>query len=85
MKVRLEFFGAVRDRMKHCPATLTLEPGAQTLDALVAMLADRLGEGDVLRDPHLRIAINDQLATPGEMIALGEGDRIAILSPFSGG
>lgn len=85
MKVILEFFGPVRDRMSDSPGTLTLDPVPHTFDALILMLADRLENGSVLRDPHLRFAINDELVTADGKITLGDGDRIAILSPFSGG
>lgn len=85
MKIKLEFFGPVRDRIGDYPATLTLDACPQTLDALVATLAGRLENGDVLLDPHLRIAINDQLVTRQQTLTLGEGAHIAVLSPFSGG
>ncbi len=85
MQVKLEFFGPVRDRIGGVPDTLILDVSPPSLDRLAAILASQIENGDVLRDPHLRFAINDQLVTPEQRIKLGEGDRIAILSPFSGG
>lgn len=85
MEVKLEFFGAISDRIGDHPAALTLDPCPHTPGVLISELADRLANGGALRDPHLRIAINDQLVTADQKITLGDGDRIAILSPFSGG
>ena len=85
MKISLEFFGPIRDRVTQTPETLLLDPVPASLEALVEKLADELDSGDALRDPHLRIAINDQLCSRDQAIALQESDRIAVLSPFSGG
>jgi len=85
MKVWLEFYGPVRDRVGTPPGALEVDTVPTTLEALVNFLANKLKAGDALHDPHLRIAINDQICGKGETLTLKDGDRIAVLSPFSGG
>jgi sulfur-carrier protein len=85
MLVKLEFFGPIGDRIGEHPAIMTLNCRPETAAGLIAELAGRLENGSVLNDPHLRVAINDRLISQNESIELGEGDRITVLSPFSGG
>lgn len=85
MKISLEFFGPIRDRVETAPDILELDSPPATLEALIEMVACQLSAEHALRGPHLRIAINDQLYPGNETISLKEGDRIAVLSPFSGG
>ena len=85
MKVTLEYFGPIGDRMSDSPDMVTLGEKPSTLAALINQLEDKLEGGEALRDPHLRIAINDQLCGKQDALALTDGDRIAFLSPFSGG
>ncbi len=85
MQVSLEFFGPIADRMRDANSTATLEASPADARELIDMLVQTLPGGESLQDPHLQLAINDELVTAGSAIALAEGDRIAILSPFSGG
>lgn len=85
MQLVLEFFGPIADRMREAGGPVTLDTPPGLASELIDQLAQTLPGGESLQDPHLQLAINDELVTSGSAIALAEGDRIAILSPFSGG
>jgi len=85
MKLAIEYFGPVGDRMGPGSDTVTLDDRSVSLESLIDRIAKQLENGEAIRDPHLRIAINDQLCGKTDILTLNDGDRIAFLSPFSGG
>ncbi|MEE2565100.1 MoaD/ThiS family protein [Hyphobacterium marinum] len=85
MKLTLEFFGPLRDRVGQASTVLTLVERPQSIPALIETLVPLLESGEALRDPHLRVAINDQFCSSAENLMLHDHDRVAFLSPFSGG
>ncbi|GJL97051.1 MAG: hypothetical protein DHS20C06_08680 [Hyphobacterium sp.] len=85
MNLTLEFFGPLQDKM-GCPSTrIQLENAPQTLSQLLELLNGKLDDIAPLQDPHIRLAINDALCPSTETLSLTDGDRVAFLSPFSGG
>lgn len=85
MRVSIELYGPVSDSMRNVDSAIDIEPSPRSLDALRDVLSCALPDGDALKAPHLRIAINDVLIGPDSTLELKDGDRVAILSPFSGG
>jgi len=85
MRLNLEFFGPIGDQVGNHRTKLTLDGAPKTVADLVEQLASQLENGGALRDPHLRLAINDQFCGKTDAIVLNDGDHIAVLSPFSGG
>jgi molybdopterin converting factor small subunit len=85
MKLTLEFFGPLQDRMGGPSARIELDNAPQTLPELLKLLTGKLDDVAPLQDPHIRMAINDTLCQQAETLSLADGDRIAFLSPFSGG
>jgi molybdopterin converting factor small subunit len=85
VRIELEFYGPIQDRMGGARQLAEIDGAPATLDALVAQLAQGLEGGDCLQADHLRIAVNDRLVDRNSQLALADGDRIAFLSPFSGG
>tara|TARA_R110002072_G_scaffold171065_1_gene324816 strand:+ start:3240 stop:3497 length:258 start_codon:yes stop_codon:yes gene_type:complete len=85
MKLTLEFFGPLQDRMGQAETIVDLAAAPADLTALIGTLAPILDAGEALRDPHLRVAINDQICGSASMPTLKDNDRVAFLSPFSGG
>lgn len=85
MQIELEFYGPIQDRLGGARRSAELDGRPATLASLLDQLADRIDGGDCLHDPHLRIAVNDRLVDRNAQLDLANGDRIAFLSPFSGG
>ncbi|WP_420430756.1 MoaD/ThiS family protein [Hyphobacterium sp.] len=85
MRIALEFFGPIQDRLGSAVDNVELGGEPATAAALIEHLAETLDGGEALRQDHLRVALNDQLIGRHEPLQLTEGDRIAFLSPFSGG
>lgn len=85
MRLQIEFFGPIQDRFGQASLQLEATTAPTSRDALIDLLADAHDSAAALRDPHLQLAINDVLIPAGMSLQLGDGDRIAFLSPFSGG
>jgi molybdopterin converting factor small subunit len=85
VQIELEFFGPIGDRLCEAGGSIELASDPATAGDLLDRLAGKLSGGEALRDPHLRLAINDRLVDRGAPVQLKDGDRVAILSPFSGG
>lgn len=85
MKLTLEFFGPLQDRMGNASAQIDLDRAPQSLADLLSLLTGKLDNSAPLQDPHLRVAINDELCPSADSLSLADGDRVAFLSPFSGG
>jgi len=85
VRVSLEFFGPISDRMRGTAPDIEIATAPRNAGALADYIARALPGGENLKDPHLRMAINDTLANRDDIVELANGDRIAFLSPFSGG
>lgn len=85
MRIALEFFGPIQDRLGGAGSHVDLGESPATPASLIEHLAETLDGGEALRSDHLRIALNDQLIGRHDKLQLAEGDRVAFLSPFSGG
>jgi molybdopterin converting factor small subunit len=79
MRIRAEYFGALRAKLARESDWLDLAPGSTALDL------GRAATASMGRDwlPALRFAVNDVMAPPDA--ALADGDRVALLPPMSGG
>ncbi|WP_421789064.1 MoaD/ThiS family protein [Hyphobacterium sp.] len=85
MRVTLEFFGPIQDRIGAAELPMSLPAAPSSLESLVALLAAEREGAEHLLDDKLRVAVNDSVLMPGKPLSLKYGDRIAFLSPFSGG
>jgi MoaE-MoaD fusion protein len=81
MHVRVLFFGVLKDILPAEGESLELPQGA-TVQTLLAVYRRRLPQNDALW-ASLAVAVNQQYASPGELLA--EGDEVALLPPVSGG
>ena len=85
MQLTLEFFGPLQDRMGTSQMTVSVPAPPGRIDALIALVTAKDDRAAALLDPHIRIAVNDQLVDRSEPLALEDNARIAFLAPFSGG
>ncbi|ABI66998.1 MoaD/ThiS family protein [Maricaulis maris] len=85
MQFELEFFGPLQDRLGARTDTMRTTAAPVTVDDLIALVAESKPGGDALRAPHIRLAINDKMIARNAPLSLADGDRIAFMSPFSGG
>lgn len=85
IQFELEFFGPLQDQMGGRTDTMRTAFAPATVDDLIRFVADAKPGGDALRASHIRLAINDRLVARHASLSLADGDRIAFMSPFSGG
>lgn len=85
MKLHLEFFGPISDRMQGGGFSVEIDSAPTDRKSLIALIARDHEGAEALDDPHIQIAVNDALVKPGGPLDLSDGDRVAFLSPFSGG
>ena len=80
MRVRVLYFGVLKERMGREGETLEIAEGMD-----VAALYDQLREGASKREawPPVAVAVNREYA--GLATVLREGDEVALLPPVSGG
>jgi molybdopterin converting factor subunit 1 len=81
MRVRVLYFGIVRERLGLREETLELPP-ASSVDDLMRTLAGRhaaFGAGAA----SLRVAVNEEYVD--STVTLSENDEVAIIPPVSGG
>jgi MoaE-MoaD fusion protein len=81
VRVRLLFFGILKDAVGHSGDWMDLPAGATVSDALERCASQSPAMKAAL--PTLAIAVNQQYSTPGTL--LHEGDEVALLPPVSGG
>jgi MoaE-MoaD fusion protein len=81
MHVRVLFFGVLKDILPAEGESLELPQGA-TVQTLLGVYRRRLPQNDALW-ASLAVAVNQQYASPGELLA--EDDEVALLPPVSGG
>jgi MoaE-MoaD fusion protein len=81
MRVRVLFFGMLKDRIGKADDSLDLPDGATVGDVLAQYLAKFPGLKESL--PSLATAVNQQYAGPETV--LKTGDEVALLPPVSGG
>lgn len=79
--IEVEFFGRLSDRMGKA-VSCELSGNDMTIARLRVCLADEYANDELLR-PSIRPAINDQMVPENAPIV--SGDRVAFLSPLSGG
>jgi MoaE-MoaD fusion protein len=81
MRVRVLFFGVLKEIVGRAEETVEVDPGC-TLASLFAMYS---GRHETLRDkrPSILFARNREFATPDAILA--ENDEVAFLPPVSGG
>jgi molybdopterin synthase sulfur carrier subunit len=81
--LKVLFFASLRDRL-GCPGLELPLPQPPTLEALQALLRERLGTVvAVLAEPEVRIALNQELVD--RSVVLNPGDEVAFLPPVTGG
>lgn len=85
MQVEIEFFGPVQDQAGTNSMVLDLSADTASLDDVLAALSSALPDGAKIDTHLLRFARNDELIADRATIKLENGDRLALLSPFSGG
>ena len=81
MRIRVLFFGALRDSVAGAEQVLELEPGATAGSVLEHYQQSAPSAGALWS--RIAIAVNQQYASPGAPLA--EGDEVALLPPVSGG
>ncbi|WP_421789181.1 MoaD/ThiS family protein [Hyphobacterium sp.] len=85
MRIELKFYGPIQDRMGGAGRSVQIAEPPATLADLIQQLAQTFEDSAILQADYLRIAVNDQLVSRHDRLDLADGDRIAFLSPFSGG
>jgi len=85
MQFELEFFGPLQDRLGSRTAIIRTPSAPTSIDDLITLIAETTRGGEALRADHIRLAINDRMVSRNAPLSLGDGDRIAFMSPFSGG
>ena len=81
MRVRVLFFGIVRERIGVREEMLELPAGASVADLLAALGARYEKFGDAAGS--LRVAVNEEYVDSSS--ALSDNDEVAIIPPVSGG
>ena len=81
MRVRVLFFGALKDLTGRSSDQLTLPAGATLADVLSHYKSQFPGLNQYV--PSLALSLNQEYASPGA--SLNEGDEIGLLPPVSGG
>lgn len=81
MRVRVLFFGILKDVFRHSEDTLELRPGASISDVLEHYQTLAPEKNGLF--PSLAVAVNQQYASRNH--ALQDGDEVALLPPVSGG
>ena len=81
MRVRVLFFGVLKDLMGQASDTLELTEDATVADVLEHYKLQTPTIREIL--PSLALSVNQNYAGPG--VALGDGDEVALLPPVSGG
>lgn len=81
IKVHVNYFQALRKVAGLSEECLDLPAGATLADLLAHVAAARPELADHL--PSLLLAVNEQMAERSQ--PLHEGDRVALMPPFSGG
>ncbi len=81
MRVRVLYFGIVRERLGLREESYELPPGARVQDLLVA--AEKLHAPLSTGVARIRVAVNAEYVDSNH--ALSENDEVAIIPPVSGG
>lgn len=81
MAHRVLFFAQARDRAGASERMLDLPAGSHVSDAIAALKAEHPALDPLW--PHLAIAVNGELCTPGALIPADA--ELALLPPVSGG
>jgi molybdopterin converting factor subunit 1 len=81
MRVRVLYFGVLRDAFGRGDEVMELAEGASVADLIDACRGRYAGAGDVWGS--MAVAVNQEYAR-AEMV-LGDGDEVALLPPVSGG
>jgi molybdopterin converting factor small subunit len=82
MKIKLLFFGRMRDVFEGVSPVLDVPEGATVGDAVRLLAGARAGENTLDETPAV-YAVNEKFET-GEK-ALRDGDELALMTPMSGG
>jgi MoaE-MoaD fusion protein len=81
VKVHLKYFAAARERAGLSGESLELVAGA-SVSALMSLLVER-HPGLAPLVPHLRVAVNEEFAAPGDVVP--DGAEVALIPPVAGG
>ena len=81
MRIEVRLFAQARERVGSGTARLELPDGSRVNDALDAL--ERVHPSLAELRPHLAVALDGTLASPGD--ALADGIELALLPPVSGG
>ena len=81
MKIEVLLFAQLKEAFGADSRTLEVEEGRTARDA-VALLFERDAVGDVKSLP-ISFAVNEEIVDPDHV--LRDGDRLALLTPVSGG
>lgn len=85
MRFEFEFFGSLQDRMGGRVVQVETDVAPTTINGLIGLVAQSTDDRDALLAPHIRLAVNDRIISGGAVPDMGDGDRVAVMSPFSGG
>jgi molybdopterin converting factor subunit 1 len=81
MRIELLFFAQVREALGRDRESLEIEEG-NTIEDVLTLLRQRPGWPSVDSLP-LRYAVNERIVEPEHV--LSDGERVALLTPVSGG
>jgi molybdopterin converting factor small subunit len=81
VKIELLFFAQIREAFGAGSETIEVDDGA-TVDDVVAALRER-AQWELVAALPLSCAVNEKIANGGQ--SLRPGDRLALLTPISGG
>ncbi len=85
MRLEFEFFGSLQDRMGGRTMQVEADIAPTTIDGLMGLVTQSARDRAALQAPHIRLAVNDRIIARDSLPDMRDGDRIAVMSPFSGG
>ena len=83
MSVKILYFASLREQLACDTETLDLPAGVHDVAGLRQHLVARGGAWAALAGPRVRAAVNQQLASPAQV--LGADDEVAFFPPVTGG
>jgi molybdopterin converting factor subunit 1 len=81
MRVRVLYFGVLKDVTGHSRVEMELKDGTSVADLLARHRGSTAAEGSIWNS--IAVAVNQEYARVGDV--LKDGDEVALLPPVSGG
>ncbi len=85
MQLEFEFFGSMQDRLGVRSKRVETDVAPTTIDDLIGLVARSADDREAMQAPHIRLAVNDRIINQDTLPDVRDGDRVAVMSPFSGG